>query len=369
MIITSLLCENVFARFKIKNKHKRAIYFIWCIVLVLLSSARLNIGTDYNVYYGEFQYGTEVHTTNLFCWFMHLMSRVNVPFQAVIISASCVFLIPIVYINCKICDEYKFLGLSILVGFSFYVYSFNIFRQFAAIGIMLYGFYEAAIGYKKKCYISLILCIMIHPTTVIAVVVYALLDRLKFKVKTLRLFSIIGIAIFAVFPQSNTENLVRLILSVFENTMYGGFSNISDLSYLQRIYSQALELIPKLLIVPALISLPIMYGAIQNDILIEQENYKREQLSFLQLCVKVCLLYFVAISFKFGSEMISRALLFFSIVEIFVIPLSFKYVSNSGMRKIFKYAFAVLIIALCLYTQYRWMLANGCEAYPYQWVL
>ena len=73
LILTAILCENIFLKFKISAKIKQVLYFVWCTILFLTSAFRYGIGTDYNTYMREYLSGAESHGANIFCFLVHFL--------------------------------------------------------------------------------------------------------------------------------------------------------------------------------------------------------------------------------------------------------------------------------------------------------
>jgi hypothetical protein len=125
--------------------------------------------------------------------------------------------------------------------------------------------------------------------------------------------------------------------------------------------------IPKMLIIPALIALPLIQNQVNYRLkatTINDETYL--ELTGQKLFIKVYFAYFMLMSLKIGSEIVTRFLMFFSIVEIFVIPFAFTYIENKGWNRWLKRALVLFIIFVSVYYHITWLNGNGCEAYPYQ---
>lgn len=361
VFIASLMTEGVFVKIKINKKFTDIFYYIWCCILVILSAFRFGIGTDYYTYLniydnalsGEFDF-------NLFVCIIKLLRQMNLPFQIIIIIASCLFLIPIMYLIYKINYNYKFFSLGILIGFSYYVYSYNVFRQYSSIGLMLLFFYMYYKSNMKKWLALMILPILIHPSSAIPIILYLIISKVKFRYRFIRIVSILFLVLFFIIPQSFATQIVKLLMGLFAQGMYSGYATTQDAKFQLRIYYQSMEFIPKVLIIPSLIVLPTLIAFYDK----EGKN------TINQVLAKVYFVYFLIMSFKFGSEIVSRFLTYFSILGIFVIPQAFTYVdltshSAISVKRWIVRLCGVIIIAISVYYQIKWMNANACAAYPY----
>jgi hypothetical protein len=367
IFLTAIICENLFCKFKIKKGLPDVLYKLWGVVLLLLSAFRYGIGTDYWTYYKEYMNSSGKINMNLVSYVIRFLSKVHLPYQLVIIACSCLFLIPVMYLIYKLNYDYKLFSLGILMGFSYYVYSYNIFRQFTAIGLMFLFLYKWYTTSNKKYLFALILPAMIHSTSIIAIVVYFIISKIEFKVKIMQIVGFVGIAVFLLVPADVGSDLIKNMFQIFKYTTYSGYVTTKDANFLTRIYSQSMAFIPKMLIIPALIALPLIQNQVNYRLkatTINDETYL--ELTGQKLFIKVYFAYFMLMSLKIGSEIVTRFLMFFSIVEIFVIPFAFTYIENKGWNRWLKRALVLFIIFVSVYYHITWLNGNGCEAYPYQ---
>ena len=296
VFISSLMTEGVFIKIKISKRFTDIFYYMWCCVLLFFSAFRYGIGTDYYTYLNIYDNAlTEEFDFNLFVYIIKFLRQMNLPFQIIIIVASCLFLIPMMYLIYKINYQYKFFSLGILIGFSYYVYSYNIFRQYSAIGLLLLFFYFYYQTNKKIWLVTMILPILIHPSSVVPIVLYWIVNKTKFGYKKLRNISLLFIVLFMVIPQSVATQIVKCVMGTFATGIYSAYATTQDASFLVRIYYQSMEFIPKVLIIPCLLMLPKLICSYEND----------EEKIFNQVLAKIYFFYFLLMAFKFGSEIVS----------------------------------------------------------------
>ena len=365
IFITSIICENIFCIFKGAAKFSSFFYKFWCFILLFLSAFRYGIGTDYNVYYNEYLHALNGSINfNLVSYIIKLLRLCNLPFQIIIIACSCSFLLPIFYLTYKLCYNYKLFSLGVLMGLSYYVYSYNIFRQCAAIGLMLFFLFRWVYTSKNRYIFALIIPILIHPSSLIALVFYYLISKMHFKYRTLKALSCAGILVFLFVPESIGSLFVKNFIQLFTNTIYGGYATSQDINFLARIYNQNMEFVPKILIIPFLIALPIMLNRLNysNKILVHYRD-KSHLINVQEYFLKMYFCYFMVMSLKIGSEIVSRFLMYFSIVSIWAIPM---LLESRDINKWIKRMIAIFIIAVSIYYHVLWLKGNGCEAYPYQ---
>lgn len=361
VFISSLLTEGVFVKIKISKRFTDVIYYMWCCVLLLFSAFRFGIGTDYYTYLNIYDNAlTTEFDFNLFVCIIKFLRQMNMPFQIIIILASCLFLIPMMYLVYKINYEYKFFSLGILIGFSYYVYSYNVFRQYSAIGLLLLFFFFYYKTNRKLWLVTMIFPVLIHPSSGVAVALYWLINKVKISYKSLGNISAFFIIVFLVIPQSVATQIVKFLISTFATGIYSGYATTQDAKFLMRIYYQSMEFIPKVLIIPCLLMLPRLICLYEND---------KEKI-FEQVLAKIYYFYFLIMSFKFGSEIVSRFLTYFAIVGVFVIPQMFIYVdlnsrSSISLKRWLVRLCGATIILVSIYYQIKWMNGNACAAYPY----
>lgn len=373
-------------------------YFAFCGLLLLLSALRYGIAVDYDVYYLRYTNGYETgNPLTLFVWIFRLLRGLGFPYQTVIILCSAGFLIPVFYLIWKYIPEYRFSSLGILLGFMFYIQSYNIFRQFLAMGLFLY-FVARYIATKKPLYLLLIVIpVLIHPILALALPVYAIALVWKPTRKSIRIIQIIAILIFFVVNNEMTEWIMRKVaaLTLGNIPAYAHYANSTDTEFLNSIYKQSMEFIPKVLYFPCMLLLPEMIIAQQNRK--KKHNRVRKEKAWWipsdvdvpGYLVRVYFLYTVIMSFKLGSEITSRFLLFFSILGIFIVPIMFKQFFLVFQMPVFGHrifqhpflvrhpqwkvwllrAFQIGVAAVCIYTQIRCIKQNACGAYPYSSII
>lgn len=347
------------------SKYSTLLYKFWCVVLLVMSAFRYGIGTDYQVYYNNYLSAMDGSVDlNLIAYIIRFLRICHLPYQLIIIVCSCLFLLPIFYLSYKICYNYKIFSIGVLMGFSYYVYSYNIFRQYAAIGLMVFFLYKWVYTSKTRYFFALILPITIHPSALLALLCYFLIFIINFNYKSLRKLSYIGIVIFLFVPSNLGDLIIRNVIQLFRNTIYGGYATSQDVNFLARIYNQDMEFIPKVLLTPFLIILPIMLNHIDDGNKASLNYWNRTKLiSTQEFFLKMYFCYFMVMSLKIGSEIVSRFLMYFSIVSIWAIPM---VLENRSINKWVKRIIALFVIAISLYYHVVWLNGNGCEAYPYQ---
>ena len=369
IFLSSSLCENLFCRFKGTSKYATLLYKFWCVILLFLSASRYGIGTDYWVYYDEYLNAAWRHADlNLISYTIHFLKICNLPFQIIIIICTCMFLLPVMYLIRQLCNNYKLFSLGVLMGLSYYVYSYNIFRQYAAIGLMLLFLYKWVFTLEKRYLFALIIPALIHPSSLVAILVYCIIDKVKVKYKILQILAILGIAVFLFVPVSVGSWIIREGFQLFSNTIYGGYATSQDTAFLMRIYNQNMEFVPKMLIIPFLIALPIMLNRVnesRNDLKRSSEMDKKQiKLLYVQeFFLKIYFCYFLLMSLKIGSEIVTRFLMYFSIVSVWAIPM---LLNSTDINKWIKRILILFIIAVSVRYHILWLNGNGCEAYPYQ---
>ena len=360
IFVTSIFFENIFFKIKMSRDYSRLAYYFWSITLLVLSAFRYGIGNDYFTYYEAYTHFSDVGTTtNLLIWFIHLLFELNLPYQIAIIISSCSFLLPIMYLIYKLNYRYKLFSLGILLGFEFYIYSYNVFRQYMATGLMLLFIYKWAETHRKRLLLALVIPIAIHPSSIIAIIIYYLLQKIKVKFSTLQKWSYVGITSFLLVPDNIAGQIISIMMRIFNNTIYSNYVYSSDSSFMERIYNQSMEFLPKVLIIPMLLILPYVY---RNTI----NNKSGKQYTLL---IKVYYTYFLAMSLKFGSEIVSRFLMYFSLLGVLVIPMMAESLQYTSKRRLIRRGLFLLVIILSIYTQIKVMQVNGCQAYPYQSIL
>lgn len=367
IFIFALLFENTFFSIKDKKQISNIIYISVCCVLIVLSSCRYKIGVDYDVYYQRYISGyRDGSSLTIFKWLFKVFYFFNVPYQAIIIICSLLFLIPFFYLIYKYQNSYKFYAIGILMGFMYYINSYNIFRQYAAMGMLIGCAYLYSKKRKWRWLVGMFISVSIHPLISIALLIYLVMYIWKPSLKTIRLFQVIGFIAYFIITDQQSEQIVRGIASFIflKIPTYSHYVLSPDQQFIRAVYTQSLEFIPKVMFIPCMILLPIGINTFYKHEQCKEKSLNRSY--FFYWFTKIYFFYFFIMAFHFGSELVSRFLQFFSIIGVIVIPETFYHF---GKNKILLSTFKLFIIVICIYTELRCINKMAVGAYPYQSIL
>ncbi|MBR7928198.1 EpsG family protein [Aerococcaceae bacterium zg-ZUI334] len=356
--------ESVNVKLRIGNisiSLKNLMFWILSTLLIALSCFRYGIGTDYfhykNAYDGTMPWWISIDERLLFKWLMQLFNALHLPFQVFIIFFSLLSLI-LLFKMVESESSNPYFSVAVFLGLSIYSFSFNSFRQFAAIVVLIYAFYTLK---KKRKLLNFIFFVLVsiglHMSALLAAIVWLVIDYWKPKLFHFRMFMFGAVVLLPItWISLNYVNKVLLFLIHFTGH-YSGYVNYERTAMAYRLLSSGITLYNLIFIFPVL-SL-IIY--IMRDYFLGKYNLSDFQL----LCLKVSFLCNFFYSFNLSSEMIDRMIFYFSILNIFLYPELIRYIRWKWGN--FFAFIAILVLTMIVgYMFYRNLNFNIHEIIPYK---
>lgn len=343
------------------------IFIIFAVILVVMSAIRVNIGTDYNVYsdlYNSVESnGNSRSFPQLFYFIMRFMKYLGLPYHTVIVLCTLSFLIPFFILITKTNSDYRIFALAYLMGMGFYGASYNIFRQYAAMGFIYLAIYYLANKDFKKVIIYSLLGIGFHTITAVLILFVIIVNFWKPKKQHIIFLSIFAVIVFIFVSNKIWTELIVKIISLFQYFEgYKGYALTGNEEFWERIYNQSAPFLSKISFFPCIYIL----GRMLID-----KNYT-DNISKIQLLLaKLFYVYTLITCFKLGSDLVTRFLSMFSISGVFAIPIMFNYISykhkDSGkMIYVIGIAFYFVLLLYGIIKSVKSISINGGEIYPYQ---
>jgi len=329
-----------------------ALYFI-AIFLIIVSAIRYGIGTDYLVYERAYNYSDFENFDFLYKLTYKILKAFNLPYQAFIILTALISIGLITYLILKTKGINRIFSIVVFLGLNYYGMSFNMFRQFSSICIVMFAVYCYS---QKKVIVAISLYIVamgFHMSALLTFPVVIFLLFFKAERKSIIFLSTIAIVMFLVVPTSLTGNIVQYFL--IHSGRFSEYLNATD-TFALRTFNQGLSRTNTILFLPNI----ILIAKILCD-----KDYLNTKSVYIQYCLKIMYMYILIISFKIGSEMIDRFLTYFSITCVWVYPVIenyLKYKYSKTLGNIYK----LIIILICSYTLIYQLNANVYQIVPYK---
>lgn len=336
---------------------KKRIFMCFVFFLLMLAILREGIGTDYNIYKVRYEdiLNNSYDLDLGFLYIMRLFRKFGMPYQMLIILFSFLNIIPLYIIWNKISDSYIFLSLGLYIGLGYYALSFNLYRQYAAMSLLLLGLvYLQQKRYLFRSIVLIVCAISFHSAALIAFPLLLLTIIWKPEKRIVVPLSAVVLLIFIFVPSTFIDNSIYNVMGILANisVRYSYYLNAQG-AFAFRTYNQGLALLPTLIFIPSLFLLTRIFC---------DKQYESSDVEYALL--KMYYIYLCIISFKMGSEMIDRFLAFFSITQIFVLPIIVKYV-----RKKYSPHWALFLqiffIGTTIFMLFRYMGDGAGGSYPY----
>lgn len=305
---------------KKNNRHLITLIFI---LLLVISSIRFNIGTDYYGHeqlYWAIKAGNYFVTEPLYLLLNLICIKLGLGFQSIIATMSFITLYPIYLISKKEKTAHLFL----FYYFFMYLVSFCLIRQYAAISLVLYGVYIYSKN-KTKCFGLFFCAICIHISMLIFIFSF-LLGRL-FKINKYLTFLLT--CIFYLFGMK-TNLFLRIIGFAASFTKYGTYLLAGNSNNVKVKLGSGLGVLLRIFI--SLCGLYIMnYNCKDKKI--------KSTYNFLFLCM------IIADSLSLSIQIFLRLRLVFS--ACYLLP--FIYFPNSNLKSKKSLSLSAVMYTFCLF--------------------
>lgn len=195
-IFLSLLSYVVFflSSINIYKRLRTIFYYFLVFILFLFSSLRYEVGVDFELYKSTVSnpYGYEFDRLEIFYKLLIMvMHYTGLPYQTLFIVSSAIYMFSFAIFNKKY-FPLPFLSLLFFIFIpSLYLASFNLIRQFAAIGIFLIGFkFLLERKFFRYCLVLLVASLF-HKSAILLVFAYFIINNVKLTLLTIVLLFIL----------------------------------------------------------------------------------------------------------------------------------------------------------------------------------
>lgn len=331
----------------IKNKTiiSPRVYLLTVImILFLISALRVDIGTDYHFYHRIYNNSLE-KSLKLgigFEWFSDFFRNINVNFQLFVAFNSLIVAVSILYFV-KSYSTYYYLSIITFLGTYGYFASFNIFRQFTSISLVIVALVLFN-KHKNKVWgiLVYIFSIGIHLSSIAYIpgfiMRYVNLGKKMYVV-------ILFLCLFSYFciPDSFKnfvfEELMSLNTFYFEKYKGSIYSEAESRSMMNRMFY-------------------LFYWVLIAQLILRSNKVMKDE----RWLVQGFLLYLLMESVLPLTNLTHRISYFFELLAIYIIPKSISTMNASYLKTIFKIAIVVIFLVRVIYV----LSLNGDGVVPYK---
>lgn len=338
--VFAILCITLYVIFDKKTSKIQLIDIVMMIVLVIVSGARCNFGSDTYNYYIQYnnvltQYNSfwDVLNSSYQSGFISLSYVIykltNFEYGLFWVVALIIYPTTIIYMRKK--TEKPSVAFAVYLLMGFFVMSNNILKQYIAMLIIMIAYYSFL---KKKRYIGYAVMIFLaskfHMTAVIAGILILIANKIKPNYRNLRICIIIGVL---------TSVLYNIVIPIIINNI-PVLSKYSIYIGIERSYTTMLRGALNA-ISYVIMYLILTYMLIKNKEQIKdnspENNYGYEQISFLFLAIMISI---VAIR----NQTINRIGLYLYQFIIFIVPNLFYIKFDYRKRQIYLTTLIILLM-------------------------
>lgn len=290
--------KHCYIRLNKKNDITEVYLFAICAVLMLISAFRVNTGRDYGTYTSALvgvKNGRSLSWLNFEPGFI-LLYKLLAPFTRngqIAIIASSVITIALVFAAIKKYSDNVCQSIFLFYALYLYCMSFNLVRQFIAIGIIHVSIKYFAHQKTLKALICILIASMFHSTALLCIPFY-FFQKLRMSKKMIFTVAAVAIVVFAFYNQ-----LIRLI--VFVLPKYERYLRADGSSSIFNIIILTLNL------------LMLVYVK-------DKRLYKNSEADMLNFYLAAALFGLVVTAFTVKIVYFARASYYFFAVSIYSIP-------------------------------------------------
>ena len=147
-----------------------------------------------------------------------LFSRIGISFNSFLAIVGIVAVVPILWLIDKY-SRFPFVSVIIYLSLGIYSFQFSGLKQTIAMSIVLIAFHYLLLGLKSKFYFLVFLAILFHPTAIVILPLYSILNTERIK---LLIFSLVGIA-FLTFLFRN--QIGYMAVSIYDSSYLGTYES------------------------------------------------------------------------------------------------------------------------------------------------
>ncbi len=321
--------------------------FTFTIVLFIVSSTRVGIGTDYELYNGIYNAALEnsLELGRIFQWFSDIFRFFGLDYQYFIAFNSLIFISVIAYFIYNF-SEYKYISLITLLGTYSYFSSFNGFRQFSSISFVLIAL--ILVLQKNKKFIGALVFIIalgMHKSSLMFLPVF-FINYIPLKNRMFLSLMIINLFSFFLVP----DNIKNLLFNEILN-----FNKFFTEKYTGTEYAEGMVrgITNKMFF--------LFYWIITFKVILNKIKTK-ETVNWLD---KLFLLYFIINSFLPYSNLVKRVSYLFELIALYMLP---KFISSNEsifIKNLIKVSIIIVFLVRLIYVLHQ----NGDGVVPYETII
>lgn len=348
LISFGIYTDNEIINFNKKRILNPNLYlFAFTIVLFIVSSTRIGIGTDYELYKGIYNAAAEnsLELGQSFKWFSDLFRLLGLDYQFFIAFNSFIFISIICYFIYNF-SEYKYISLITLLGTYSYFSSFNGFRQFSAISLVLLALILCL--HKNKKFIGAIVFIIafgMHKSSIMFLPFF-FINYIPLKQKIFLILMFINLFSFFLVPD------------IFKNLLFNNILNFNEFFAEKYTDTQHAEGMVRGLTNKMFF---LFYWIITFKVIVNKIK-TNETVNWLD---KLFLFYFIINSFLPYSNLVKRISYLFELIALYMMP---KFISSNEsilLKNVLKAAITIIFLVRLIYV----LIQNGDGVVPYETII
>lgn len=317
--------------------------FTFIFFLFLLSAARVDIGTDYYFYNLIYKYALEEHLELGigFEWISNLFRIFELDYQLFIASNSLIVLLSIIFLTLNY-SKYHYLSIITFLGTYAFFSSFNIFRQFTSIALVIIALVLFNKYKNKLLSISIyIFSIGIHLSSIVYLPAF-LMRYIQVSKKVYFIILALCPLSYFIIPESLKELVFNELMNL--NTFYAD-------KYISSVYieSEGRSIANKFFY--------LFYWFFTFNLIWNTDKIDKNE----RWLVQGFILYLLLESMLPYSNLSQRVSYFFELLSIYIIPKSISTMENIIYRNIVKIAVILIFFVRVFYV----LNLNGDGVVPY----
>ncbi len=347
MFLVSALLLSLCQKCK-QHKHiRKTLYIASTLFPILVLGMRFYVGTDYENYLSIYNKYKEIPLNNIFsanieCLNIILCKTIYNIYdnQYIFIMMYAILTITIAFKAILNIDSKNTFLVTFMYLCLFFPWAANVTRQSLAIAVILYAYTILFKNPKRFCLLCIIAS-LIHSSAIIilpiGIICYIVKDIKKCNFIIIGLYSIITLIILIGLPFASSNVFIQKLLGYLESSSGNVEFGLGVL----------------ILNLPILLLSIFFYSKIRK----EEPNYS---LYIFLFVINILLSYL-----GYVSIFLNRFSLYFSIIQIFLIPKGLELFKSNGIRRILEIIFAIIMLYQFWNNYY---VKNNCDIFPYNYI-
>ena len=347
---------QVFAMKQKREAIKKTLIIVSFLLVFLLMGFRYRVGTDYMNYvrlFGEYakvpfseswSWGGDIGTKLIFGAASHLFSDARIVFWVY----SFLTLYPLYKANKRY--DFKYLAYAMLIfNFLYLPFCMNVMRQGAAMSFMLLAFCDMRSGKKAGAVVCALISVILHTS---AILMMPFLLAYWFATKSKRRFGryALLLTLLIAFALLTFMKDVFVKLNFLDYNSYFQMVGVGDTTGVRLLY-QFVNYLPLLLVL----------------LVFARDKKKKAEWGEIKDWFSLVLCGSIMDIVGSFTQFLARTSYYFSVFQIFLVPMMLQNISNKNTRVVLKMAFVVFIVVLFVLRCYVW---GSYGIFPYDtWLI